>query len=56
MQPAVMQVTGKGGLPNGDVFYLHARLLERGTKLNDALGGGVNDRVTDLRERCVQQR
>jgi proton translocating ATP synthase F1 alpha subunit len=24
----------------GDVFYLHARLLERGAKLNDALGGG----------------
>ena len=24
----------------GDVFYLHARLLERGAKLNDALGSG----------------
>ncbi len=24
----------------GDVFYLHARLLYRGAKLNDALGGG----------------
>ena len=24
----------------GDVFYLHARLLERGAKLSDALGGG----------------
>lgn len=24
----------------GDVFYLHARLLERGAKLNDSLGGG----------------
>ena len=24
----------------GDVFYLHARLLERGVKLSDALGGG----------------
>jgi len=24
----------------GDVFGLHARLLERGAKLNDALGGG----------------
>ncbi len=24
----------------GDVFYLHARLLERGTKLSQALGGG----------------
>ena len=24
----------------GDVFYLHARLLERGAKLNDELGGG----------------
>lgn len=24
----------------GDVFYLHARLLERGAKLNDVLGGG----------------
>ena len=23
----------------GDVFYLHARLLERGAKLSDALGG-----------------
>jgi len=24
----------------GDVFYLHSRLLERGAKLNDELGGG----------------
>ena len=24
----------------GDVFYLHSRLLERSSKLNDALGGG----------------
>jgi F-type H+-transporting ATPase subunit alpha len=24
----------------GDVFYLHSRLLERGVKLSDALGGG----------------
>jgi F-type H+-transporting ATPase subunit alpha len=24
----------------GDVFYLHSRLLERGAKLNDQLGGG----------------
>ena len=24
----------------GDVFYLHARLLERGAKLSDAMGGG----------------
>jgi len=24
----------------GDIFYLHARLLERAAKLNDALGGG----------------
>ena len=24
----------------GDVFYLHSRLLERGAKLSDALGGG----------------
>ena len=24
----------------GDVFYLHSRLLERGAKLNDKLGGG----------------
>ncbi len=24
----------------GDVFYLHARLLERAAKMNDALGGG----------------
>src|SRR5438876_10473992 len=24
----------------GDVFYLHARLLERAAKLSDALGGG----------------
>ena len=24
----------------GDVFYLHARLLERGAKLADSLGGG----------------
>src|SRR5260221_10772220 len=25
----------------GDVFYLHSRLLERGAKLSDALGGGA---------------
>ncbi len=24
----------------GDVFYLHSRLLERGAKVNDAMGGG----------------
>ena len=24
----------------GDVFYLHSRLLERSSKLNDELGGG----------------
>ncbi|HCH96860.1 MAG TPA: F0F1 ATP synthase subunit alpha, partial [Lachnospiraceae bacterium] len=24
----------------GDVFYLHSRLLERSSKLSDALGGG----------------
>ena len=24
----------------GDVFYLHSRLLERGVKLSDDLGGG----------------
>jgi F-type H+-transporting ATPase subunit alpha len=34
------KTAGKGSLPTGDVFYLHARLLERGAKLNNALGGG----------------
>ena len=30
---------GREAFP-GDVFYLHSRLLERGAKLNDKLGGG----------------
>jgi F-type H+-transporting ATPase subunit alpha len=30
---------GREAFP-GDIFYLHARLLERAAKLNDALGGG----------------
>lgn len=34
------KATSKGSLPAGDVFYLHARLLERGAKLNDSLGSG----------------
>ena len=37
---APTKAASTGSLPTGDVFYLHARLLERGAKLNDQLGGG----------------
>ncbi len=34
----------------GDIFYLHAHLLERAAKLSDARGGGSLDRAADRRD------
>lgn len=39
MSLLVRRPPGREAYP-GDVFYLHSRLLERASKLNDSLGGG----------------
>jgi F-type H+-transporting ATPase subunit alpha len=39
MSSLLRRPPGREAYP-GDVFYLHARLLERAAKLSDALGGG----------------
>lgn len=39
MSLLVRRPPGREAYP-GDVFYLHSRLLERSSKLNDSLGGG----------------
>lgn len=40
MSLLIRRPPGREAYP-GDVFYLHSRLLERSSKLNDALGGGT---------------
>ena len=38
----------------GDVFYLHSRLLERSSKLNDELGGGSITALPIIETRCFR--